>query len=327
MIFFKVKILQGKHTPDETKRHSIAREVDQLTIDELCITISRMFPAFEKLKSKTFPPIKYLDEDGDLVTLERDEDIAHAIQLHSTNNRNPTLKIHVLLEEPAVVASVETTVSETTAERSHLEILSKLDVFCQKLDGLANQVAKMETVIAVERKQLQASEQPNTNASTLATSKNSNTPSGSVVKVVDLTSQLLKSSTKQENPSFSSTAPSVPYTAVTTNNAGNGSYIAPSSHASPSAPYSQPSVPPNNIIAHQPQAPQYGATGGYASVVADQAFVRVTSTHSPSSQYLPQQPSLYSASASAQYASHHSQQQQSISNPHSLPPPLNFSRQ
>ena len=321
MIFFKVKILQGKRKPDETKRLSIAREVDQLTLDELCITISRMFPAFEKLKSKTFPPIKYLDEDGDLVTLERDEDIAHAIQLHSTNNRNHTLKIHVLLD-----ASVETTVPETTAERSHLEILSKLDIFGQQIDGLANQVAKMETKLdlAVERKQLQ---QPITNTATLTTSKNSITTSGSVAKVVDLTSQLLKSSTKPDNPSFSSTAPSVPYSAVTTNAAGNGSYIAPSSHASPSAPYSQPSVPPNSIIAHQPQAPQYGATGGYASVVADQAFVRVTSTHSPSSQYLPQQPSLYSASASAQYASHHSQQQQSMSNPHSLPPPLNFSRQ
>ncbi|KAI9190785.1 uncharacterized protein BJ171DRAFT_540741 [Polychytrium aggregatum] len=70
------------------KRLPMSRLPGELTFDELCVILHRLFRPHLSASSENLV-LKYADEDGDLVCLETDTDITHALTLSTI------LKVHV----------------------------------------------------------------------------------------------------------------------------------------------------------------------------------------------------------------------------------------
>ncbi|TPX39507.1 hypothetical protein SeMB42_g06343 [Synchytrium endobioticum] len=105
---------------NEIRRVPMSRFPGELTYDELCIIIERLF----KLKQAVNPPemiLKYVDEDGDKCMLENDIDISHALSMNSC--------LRVIVERPSTSAQ-KSPDSPPSAGPSSIEALkaSLLDV-------------------------------------------------------------------------------------------------------------------------------------------------------------------------------------------------------
>ena len=293
MIYLKIIITEK---PREAKRISLSREPDQLTFNELCILVQRLFP--KRVKGQTEFKLTFLDEDQESINIESDQDVTHALELHSKfQSLIPSLKIQVRIsKEPPLVEekSLELKYQQEAYEK-------ELNSINQKMSSLFDKVTVIETHLADLLRMIKSS----------ATDSNSADPNY-------ITAQILK--------------PTLPLSVESPSGSAKRSTLysssAPDSHNVPQfQSYNQPQSYQNQqYISHSTSSPAsnlYGNTGGYASVVnggiALPGVIQVN--QSPSAQYFsssqPIQPSLNSNGISP-YNSHQVQQNQA------LPPPVRF---
>lgn len=114
------------------KRTSISREVNDFSFDELCVMIQRLY------KITTLEMVlKYEDDDRDLICLETDNDLAHALNLSST------LKIYISNQKDC--ESIKPTIQideskELLASLVHIQnTMEKLVLLMQGFDILTRQ--------------------------------------------------------------------------------------------------------------------------------------------------------------------------------------------
>jgi len=103
---------------DEIKRIPMNRSLGELTYDELCVIVQRVW------KSKLSTDInnlvlKYVDDEGDQICLESDIDVTHALGFSSC------LKVHVYDKETIPVDS-KSAISNLTLEEKSLESIKKV---------------------------------------------------------------------------------------------------------------------------------------------------------------------------------------------------------
>ncbi|KAJ8328996.1 hypothetical protein O5D80_002957 [Batrachochytrium dendrobatidis] len=134
MIVVKATVI-CKDNSTEIRRLPMSRLPGELTYDELCIMLHRLFkkhiPSIDNLV------LKYADEDGDKVCLESDLDITHAL------SQNSVLRVHVFdktkpSQSQDVVSSELETIS-SDQRRSLIDAVADLQV---RIDGLTKVLAE-----------------------------------------------------------------------------------------------------------------------------------------------------------------------------------------
>ncbi|KAJ3064279.1 hypothetical protein HK102_008244 [Quaeritorhiza haematococci] len=129
-------------TPEgrEIRRLPMSRLPGELTYDELCIMLHRLF---KKSLSANIDNLvlKYIDEDGDLVCLESDIDISHALSMNSVLRVNVYDK--AVLPVPNTTNTLNTLMKDlsisitpnnlTTLKSAFVDIRDKIDVILKTL--------------------------------------------------------------------------------------------------------------------------------------------------------------------------------------------------
>ncbi|KAJ3274525.1 hypothetical protein HDV01_002653 [Terramyces sp. JEL0728] len=153
MIVLKVAFHDGKKT--EIKRLPMSRLPNELTFDELIVTINRMFKRSDQLV------LKYLDEDQDLVSLENDGDISHAL------NINTTFKIHAFTDKIKEIPTRPELLFAKANDSSDIkEILGMVQSTLEKLLIKESKVeTEKESFAPVNYSQFEPSQQVATNPS------------------------------------------------------------------------------------------------------------------------------------------------------------------
>ncbi|ORX84727.1 hypothetical protein BCR32DRAFT_113907 [Anaeromyces robustus] len=102
----------------EIKRIPMNRSLGELTYDELCVIVQRVWKS--QLSSDINNLVlKYVDDEGDQICLESDIDISHALTFSTC------LKVHVYDKETIPVNS-KSLISNLTLEKKSLESIKKV---------------------------------------------------------------------------------------------------------------------------------------------------------------------------------------------------------
>lgn len=139
-----IKCRYGK----DFRRIPILKQDGDLTYDGLCVMIHRIFKS--KLPANSNPTniiLKYTDEDGDLITLENDSDLVHALPLRGSG----TLKITAYANEQEMVEVLDT--QEPLSELKSLAIGSKsiplsekeYDIAKEEIGKIINQLQSLSS--------------------------------------------------------------------------------------------------------------------------------------------------------------------------------------
>jgi len=103
---------------DEIKRIPMNRTLGELTYDELCVIVQRVWKS--KLSTDVNNLVlKYVDDEGDQICLESDNDVNHALSFSSC------LKVHVYDKE-TIPVNLKSAISNLTLEKKSLEAIKKV---------------------------------------------------------------------------------------------------------------------------------------------------------------------------------------------------------
>ncbi|KAI8813826.1 hypothetical protein BJ742DRAFT_380843 [Cladochytrium replicatum] len=238
-----VKAIVKSKSATEIRRLPMSRLPGELTYDELCIIIHRMFkhalsPNIDNLI------LRYIDEDGDLVCLETDIDISHAL------SQNPLLRVHVFDKEVLPIPKSHTqllqNLKDLRLDSTKSESLKSL------LEDVSSKIEQILKVVSIEEISANAIAAAG-RAPSLATAN----PNG----------RASQSLTKAEMASFESEPLKSPQPAAAPT---------PSSSAATAPPLHQPTAPPppqqQQQQYHQSPYTSYGSvspaqapTGGYGT--------------------------------------------------------------
>jgi len=258
---------------DEIKRIPMNRSLGELTYDELCVIVQRVW------KSKLSTDInnlilKYVDDEGDQICLESDIDISHALTFSTC------LKVHVYDKETIPVNS-KSLISNLTLEKKSLESIKKivknsrdtLNKIIEQLDKVNVDTAEVEDKNEKELKPLSNAELSEFLGDQNDTNKNEAEDVTSTPAVVDQTVSTAPPAVEASTNSNVAAAPPVDQTQTQSSTQYQGSLVQTPNSIHPSQP------PSSNFT--QPATTSQLSQAPPSSSITSQTYASPTTTYPP----------------------------------------------